>query len=88
MTEKTIDLDQHRGMAAPTDKALKTAFRPRNRRGLVTRTLAWPREFSQAGSAHAAVAARHVRKTSLRKARSVRRDVRWRWTLNVFWTTA
>jgi len=29
----------------------------------------------------AAVAARHVRKASPRKTRSVRRDVRWRWTL-------
>jgi hypothetical protein len=36
----------------------------------------------------AAVAARHVRKASSRKTRSVRRDVRWRWTLKVFWTAA
>jgi hypothetical protein len=37
---------------------------------------------------HAAVAVRHVRKASSRKTRSVRRDVRWRWTLKVFWTVA
>ncbi len=36
----------------------------------------------------AAVAARHARNASSRKTRSVRRDVRWRWTLNVFWTAA
>src|SRR5208282_1064657 len=36
----------------------------------------------------AAVAARHVRNASSRKTRSVRRDVRWRWTLNVLWTAA
>jgi alkylation response protein AidB-like acyl-CoA dehydrogenase len=34
----------------------------------------------------AAVAARHVWMASSRKTRSVRRDVRWRWTLKVFWT--
>ena len=37
---------------------------------------------------HATVAARHVRNASSRETRSVRRDVRWRWTLNVFWTAA
>ena len=36
----------------------------------------------------AAVAARHVRMASSRKTRSVRRDVRWRWTSKVFWTAA
>jgi hypothetical protein len=36
----------------------------------------------------AAVAARNVRKASSLRTRSVRRDVRWRWTLKVFWTTA
>ena len=36
----------------------------------------------------AAVAARHVRNASSRKTRSVRRDVRWRWTLKVFWMAA
>jgi putative transposase len=36
----------------------------------------------------AAVAARHVWKASSRKARSMRRDVRWRWKLKVFWTAA
>jgi len=36
----------------------------------------------------AAVAARHVRKASVRRARSVWRDVRWRWTLKVLWTAA
>jgi hypothetical protein len=34
------------------------------------------------------VATRHVRKASARKIRSVWRDVRWRWTLNVLWTAA
>jgi len=38
--------------------------------------------------AHAAVAARHVWNASSRRTRSVRRDVRWRWTLKVFWTAA
>src|SRR4029077_15233326 len=37
---------------------------------------------------HAAVAARQARKASSRKTRSVQRDVRWRWTLKVFWTLA
>jgi DNA-binding response OmpR family regulator len=36
----------------------------------------------------ATVAARHVRMASSRKTPSVRRDVRWRWTLKVFWTAA
>jgi transposase len=36
----------------------------------------------------AAVAARHVWNASVRRVRSVRRDVRWRWTLKVFWTAA
>jgi hypothetical protein len=36
----------------------------------------------------AAVATRHTRKASSRKTRSVRRDVRWRWKLKVFWTAA
>jgi hypothetical protein len=39
-------------------------------------------------SFRAAVAARHVRNASSRKMRSVRRDLRWRGTLNVFWTAA
>src|SRR5208283_340657 len=38
--------------------------------------------------AHAAVAARHVRNASPLRTRSVLRDVRWRWTLNVLWTAA
>ncbi len=38
--------------------------------------------------AQAAVAARHVWNASSRRTRSVRRDVRWRWTLKVFWTAA
>ena len=38
--------------------------------------------------AHAAVAARHVWNASSRRTRSVRRDVRWRWTLKVLWTAA
>ena len=36
----------------------------------------------------AAVDPRRVRKASSRKTRSVRRDVRWRWTLKLFWTAA
>ena len=36
----------------------------------------------------AAVAARHVRNASSRRTLSVRRDVKWRWTLKVFWTAA
>src|SRR5208337_3146352 len=38
--------------------------------------------------AHAAVAVRHVRNASSLRTRSVLRDVRWRWTLNVLWTAA
>ena len=38
--------------------------------------------------AYAAVAARHVWNASSRRTRSVRRDVRWRWTLKVLWTAA
>jgi hypothetical protein len=38
--------------------------------------------------AQAAVAARQVLKASSRETRSVRRDVRWRWTLKVLWTAA
>jgi hypothetical protein len=38
--------------------------------------------------AHAAVAARHVWNASSRRTRSVRREVRWRCTLKVFWTAA
>jgi len=38
--------------------------------------------------AHAEVAARHVRNASSLRTRSVLRDVRWRWTLNVLWTAA
>ena len=44
--------------------------------------------FGRPAAPHAAVAARHVRNASSRKTRSVRRDMRWRWTLNVFWTAA
>jgi len=38
--------------------------------------------------AHTAVAARNVRNASSLRTRSVLRDVRWRWTLNVLWTAA
>ena len=38
--------------------------------------------------AYAAVAARHVRNALSLRTRSVLRDVRWRWTLNVLWTAA
>jgi hypothetical protein len=46
------------------------------------------RRFEVPVRTQAAVAARHVRKASSRKTRSVRRDVRWRWTLKVLWTAA
>jgi hypothetical protein len=39
--------------------------------------------FGRPAAPHAAVAARHVRNASSLRMRSVRRDVRWRWTLNV-----
>ena len=49
----------------------------------------WPaRRLEVPTQVQAAVAARHVWNASSRKTRSVRRDVRWRWTLNVFWTAA
>ena len=44
--------------------------------------------FERPPELQAAVAARHVRKASSLRTRSVRRDVRWRWTLKVFWTAA
>jgi hypothetical protein len=44
--------------------------------------------FGRPAAPQAAVAARHVRNASSRKTRSVRRDVRWRWMLKVFWTAA
>jgi hypothetical protein len=44
--------------------------------------------FGRPAAPQAALAARHVRNASSRKTRSVRRDMRWRWTLNVFWTAA
>jgi hypothetical protein len=47
-----------------------------------------PRNLEVLVRAQAAVAARHVRNASSRRTRSVRRDVRWRWTLNVLWTAA
>ena len=49
----------------------------------------WPaRRWEVPTQVQAAVAARHVWKASSRKTWSVRRDVRWRWTLKAFWTTA
>jgi hypothetical protein len=46
----------------------------------------WPaRRLEVPTQVQAAVAARHVRKASSRKTRSVRRDVRWRWTLKIPW---
>jgi DNA polymerase IV len=49
----------------------------------------WPaRRLEVPTQVQAAVAACHVRKACSRKTRSVRRDVRWRWTLKVFWTAA
>ena len=47
-----------------------------------------PRNLEVLVRAQAAVAARHVRSASSRRTRSVRREVRWRWTLNVLWTAA
>ena len=46
------------------------------------------REVEGLALVQAAVSARHVWKASSRKTRCVRRDVRWRWTLNAFWTAA
>src|SRR6185437_15208946 len=82
--------------------AVKSGPRPKNATTSVIvgpRVSASPKALSRelelaAGSqhdpvrVHAAVAARHVRKASSRKTRSVRRDVRWRWRLKVFWTAA
>jgi DNA replication protein DnaC len=45
-------------------------------------------KFGRPSSVQAAVAVRHVRNASSLRTRSVRRDVRWRWTLNVLWTAA
>ena len=56
--------------------------------GVVTPTKFGRVKIGSLGQVQAAVAARHVRNASARKTRSVRRDVRWRWTLNVFWTAA
>ena len=47
-----------------------------------------PRNLEVLVRAQAAVAARHVRSASSRRTRSVRREVRWRWTSNVLWTAA
>src|SRR5271167_3505451 len=47
-----------------------------------------PRNLQVLVRAQAAVAARHVRSASSRRTRSVRREERWRWTLNVLWTAA
>ena len=47
-----------------------------------------PRNLEILVRAQAAVAARHVRSASSRRTRSVRREVRWRWTLNALWTAA
>ena len=56
--------------------------------GAVTRTEFGARNLEVLVRAQAAVAARHVRSASSRRTRSVRREVRWRWTLNVLWTAA
>jgi hypothetical protein len=49
----------------------------------------WPaRRLEVPTQVQAEVAARHVWKASSRKTRSVRRDLRWSWTLKVFWTAA
>ena len=47
-----------------------------------------PRNLEVLVRAQAAVAARHVRSASSRRTRSVRREVGWRWTLNVLWAAA
>jgi hypothetical protein len=57
-------------------------------RGTVTRTTLLPRRLENPIRTQAAVAARHIRKASSRTTRSMRRDVRWRWTSNVLWTAA
>ena len=56
--------------------------------GAVTRTEFGRSQLEVPVLAHAAVAARHVWNASSRRTRSVRREVRWRWTLKVFWTAA
>jgi putative transposase len=45
----------------------------------------WPARRLEVPTQVQAVAARHVWKASSRKTRSVRRDVRWRWTLKIPW---
>jgi hypothetical protein len=56
--------------------------------GAVTRTELVAPKLEVRAQVQAAVAARHVRKASVRRVRSVRREMRWRWTLNVLWTAA
>jgi SOS response associated peptidase (SRAP) len=56
--------------------------------GTVTRTKFCRVNIEVSAQVQAAVAARQVRNASSLRTRSVRRDVRWRWTLNVFWTAA
>ena len=53
-----------------------------HQRNLAARNLEAP------ARAQAAVAARHVWNASSRRTRSVRREVRWRWTLKVLWMAA
>ena len=45
----------------------------------------WPARRLEVPTQVQAVAARHVWKASSRKTRSVRRDVRWHWTLKIPW---
>jgi hypothetical protein len=65
------------------------AFRPAEGNTALSRELNLaPRNLEVLVRAQAAVAARHARSASSRRTRSVRREVRWRWTLNVLWTAA
>jgi hypothetical protein len=56
--------------------------------GVVTRTEFSGAQLEVRTRAQAAVAARQVRNALSRRTRSVRREVRWRWTLKVLRTTA
>jgi hypothetical protein len=63
-------------------------FRPWPRTALSRELILVARRLESPVRTQAAVAARQARMASSRKTRSVRRDVRWRWTLKVFWTAA
>jgi hypothetical protein len=90
------DLDFHEGRPARTTSPSPTLTMILTRKsGAANERTALSRELNFAVRnlqfpvwAQAAVAARHVRNASSRRTRSVWRDVRWRWTLKVFWTAA